>query len=42
LNVADARPIWSRATAPTTALCAAGIAIETPAPARTSGATSRP
>jgi hypothetical protein len=39
LNVPEARPMCSRPTAPTTALCAGGMAIDTPAPATVNGAT---
>jgi hypothetical protein len=38
LKVPEALPISLGATAPRTTFCAAGIAIDTPAPARTSGA----
>ena len=41
LNVPDAFPMLAGATALTTAFWMAGIAIETPPPAITSGATSR-
>ena len=39
LNAPEALPISLAVTAPSTALCAAGIAIETPQPATISGAT---
>ncbi len=39
LKTPDAFPISAGATALSTAVCAAGIASETPAPAMTSGAT---
>jgi hypothetical protein len=41
LKMPDAWPISVAATAPKTAFWAAGIAIETPAPATISGRTSR-
>ena len=41
LNVPDALPMLSGGTELTTAFWSAGIAIDTPQPAITSGATSR-